>query len=508
MADIQMLAMLSCVLQEPSKTTELLPGYDSREPTSRQQLVLPESHPLAISERYFPSVDVAWSIIRPPAVQPSFSLDMQKSISDPQSVASSLGASNSNPLTPFSSSLTPPTPFKMNRPKHHRSNSQAPISASPEQLKHLNRSGSNLASAFAASITRPFSFSTPESSSPPPTDPKRRSSPGLSQLATTTSNLPWISAADIGNQSARVASPNPNGSYTSQGHSGSLFETRLKNQDQFHNDGYAAEPLLDPAKEETYSAYRSMYASMLLTWELPIASCKVLQYNRPLVAPSTQHNIGALGESESLITLGKGTSGSPLQDASKLHLDIRNHCHSCNTTLPPGAGSKRCPNCSTKPTPTLCQLCHSTISGLSSPCLNCGHVLHLSCRSLLQQTEHSELNGECPTGCGCICVNYLVITFPTPAATTQRDPSISSTTLLFANERESFGWRDDVADDAEAAGDESDAWEDVAYESLARNLGGSRFLTPRPSQIWGGRETRKSSLGAASFSKLKRSGSG
>ncbi|KAL8925055.1 MAG: hypothetical protein Q9208_003739 [Pyrenodesmia sp. 3 TL-2023] len=418
MADIQMLAMLSCALQQAPKATISLPGHDRREPSSRQQLVLPESHPLAISERYFPSVDVAWSILRPPAVQPSFSLDMQKSISDPQSVASSLGASNSNPVTPFSSSLTPPTPFKMNRPKHHRSNSQAPISSSPEQVKHLNRSGSNLASAFAASITRPFSFSTPESSSPPTTDPKRRSSPGLSQLATATSTLPWISAAEIGDQNARVASPNPNGSYTSQGHSGSFFETRLKNQDQFHSDGYAAEPLLDPAKEEMYSAYRSMYA-----------------------------------------------------------------------------------------TPTLCQLCHSTISGLSSPCLNCGHVLHLSCRLLLQQTETSDVNGECPTGCSCTCVNHLVITLPTPAATTQRDPSISSTTLLFDNEQESFGWRD-VADDAEAAGDESDAWEDVAYESLARNLGGSRFLTPRASQIWRDGERRKGSLGAASFSKLRRSGSG
>ncbi|KAL8750567.1 MAG: hypothetical protein Q9184_006383 [Pyrenodesmia sp. 2 TL-2023] len=276
MADMQMLAMLSCVLHQSSKATELMPGYDSRELSSRQQLVLPESHPLAISERYFPSIDVAWSIIRPPAVLPSFSLDLQKSISDPQSVASSLGTSNSNPLTPFSNSLTPPTPFKMNRPKHHRSNSQAPISASPEQLKHLNRSGSNLASAFAASITRPFSFSTPESSSPP-ADPKYRSSPGLSQLATTTSTIPWISTAEIGNQNARVASPNPRGSYTSQGHGGSFFETRLKNQDQFHNEGYAADPLLDPAKEETYSAYRSMYASMLLTWELPIASCKAHQ---------------------------------------------------------------------------------------------------------------------------------------------------------------------------------------------------------------------------------------
>ncbi|KAL8896708.1 MAG: hypothetical protein Q9207_007580 [Kuettlingeria erythrocarpa] len=395
----------------------------------------------------------------------------------------------------------------MNRPRHHRSNSQAPISSSPEQLKHLNRSGSNLASAFAASITRPFSFSTPESSSPPTMDPERRSSPVPRQLATWASYLPRGPATGIRSPDARVTLPNLDEIDTLQGQSDSFFETRLKNQDQFHNDGYAADPLLDPAKEETYSAYRSMYASMLLSWELPIASRKVLQYNRPVTAQAAQHNLGAPRERESLITIGRGTFGSPSQDPSELRLEIRNHCHGCDTVLPPGKDSKRCLNCSTKPAPTLCQLCHTIISGLSSPCLNCGHVLHLSCRSLLQQSESDDLNGECPTGCGCICVNHVVITLPTEAASTQRIPSISSTTLPFENEQESFGWRD-VADDAEGGGDESDAWEDVAYESLARNLGGSRFLTPRPSQIWRGGETRKGSLGAASLSKLRRSGSG
>lgn len=504
-----MLAMLSCAMQSSSEVAEQLPRGDIQEIDSGQYFLHP-SHPLAISERYFPSVEVASSILRPPPIRPSFSIDRQKPISDPQSAASSVGASNSNPLTPFSSSLTPPTPFKINKPKHERTISQAPMSSSPEQLKHLHRSGSNLASAFAASITRPFSSSTADSSSPPTTHLKRRPSPVLSHLATANSNLAWGSSilsnpnpANVRNPMPRTAPSIPNEHPGVIDESSSFHKTKLKNQDHFHNDGYAADSLLDPSKAETYSAYRLTYASMLLTWELPTASCKVLQYNKPSAAQSALQDNGDLRERESLITIGRGTPGSSTRDLSDLRLDIRNQCHSCDTTLPPGGSSKRCPACSAKQAPVLCQLCHSIISGLSSPCLNCGHVLHLSCRSYLLEAKDTDLDGECPTGCGCHCPDHLVINVATPITPNDRKHSISTATL-FANEQEELGWRD-VDGDTEVAGNESDPWEDVAYESLARNLG-RKFLTPKPSQIWRGGETRKESLGG--FPGARRSGSG
>ena len=64
-----------------------------------------------------------------------------------------------------------------------------------------------------------------------------------------------------------------------------------------------------------------------------------------------------------------------------------------------------------------------------------------------------------------------------------------------------------IADESAASGpqDRSDgkgehAWQDVVYESLARNLGG-RTLTPRSSQIWRGGDgdfsrNRKKSVGS------------
>ncbi|KAI4139123.1 MAG: hypothetical protein LQ341_004341, partial [Variospora aurantia] len=290
---------------------------------SRQHSALPWLHPQATVERYYPSAEVAASILRPWMTQPAFTLGMQKAGSDPQSAASSIGASTSNPLTPFSASPTPPTSFKMNKRKHERSISQAPISTSPEQLKHLHRSGSNLASAFAASITRPFSFNTPESASPPATHPKSRSSPVASHLGTMTPNTSWGPLV----QSKQITPPAQNERHDAISGSAHMFDTTLKNQDQFHNDGYAAEPLLDPLKEEIYAAYRSTYASMLLAWELPIASCTVLQYNTFVPRQSIPRNKGDYKERESLITIGRGTSIASTQAPSDFRLDIRNQCH-------------------------------------------------------------------------------------------------------------------------------------------------------------------------------------
>lgn len=506
MADIQMLAMLACVLQDSSKAMPTLPVNGLSGQDSRQYSRLPWLEPQASVERYFPSPEVAASILRPWMTQPAFALDIPKASSDPHSAASSVAASTSSPLTPFSASLTPPTSFKMHKGKHERSISQAPISASPEQLKPLHRAGSNLASTLAASITRPFSFNTPESASPPTTHPKRRSSPVASHLGIMypdSSRIPSV-------QSKPMSPPVPNERRDLIKGSPAIFETKLKNQDQFHNDGYAADPLLDPSKEEVYAAYRSTYASVLLTWNLPIASCKVLQYNASVHPQLKSHNKGDYRERESLITMGRGASAVSTQAPTDLRLDIRNQCHRCSSTLPPGAAGKKCLTCSTKQAPVLCHLCHCIITGLSSPCLNCGHVLHLSCRVSLQETEDPDLDGECPTGCGCFCADHLTVNVPRPPSPAARKHS-ASTVPLFANEQEEFGWRGIDGETQGVDDHENEAWEDlapVAYESLARNLGprALRSLTPRPSQIWRGGETRKLSIGAGS--KTRRSGSG
>lgn len=505
-----MLAMLSCALRYPSGINNAL--RPASEPPSKlgshQYLDNPWSHPLAVAERYFPSIEIASSILRPPATQPAFTLDMQKPTSDPHSTSSSIGASTSDDLTPFSTGLTPPSSFKPSRTSHERSSSQIILSTSPEQIKHVNRSGSNLATAFAASIARPFSFSTPDSSSPPSAHPKKRLSPATSYLGAAAANLAWgpsaaSSKATSNTQGVKSRFPPslPDERRSNVGEKAHSFTTRLKNQDQFHNDGYASETLLDQSKEEQYAAYRSMYASMLLAWELPIASCKILQHNnshssQPVAQSSREETVAT-----SLITIGRDTLEKTWHESADASLDLRKSCNNCGAILPPGPSSKRCPDCSARQASIICQLCHCVIAGLSSPCLNCGHVLHLSCRSALQEDEDSFPDGECVTGCGCRCADHLHVNVQAPASIDESTLLIPATDIS-TNEQEELGWHD-VTEEAEAA--ESGTWRDVAYESLTRNLGG-RFLTPKPSQIWRGGETRKESL--SGFAAPRRSDSG
>ncbi|KAL8799796.1 MAG: hypothetical protein Q9182_005628 [Xanthomendoza sp. 2 TL-2023] len=80
---------------------------------------------------------------------------------------------------------------------------------------------------------------------------------------------------------------------------------------------------------------------------------------------------------------------------------------------------------------------------------------------------------------------------------------LESATHRSRNQQDELGWRD-VARETELAADDGPP-RDIAYESLARNLG-ARFLTPKSSQVWRGGETRKASL--SGFPGLIRSGSG
>ncbi|KAL8680023.1 MAG: hypothetical protein Q9186_003741 [Xanthomendoza sp. 1 TL-2023] len=483
-------------------------GNLSKSESSQPFQETPASHPLAAIERYYVSAEVASDALKFPNTKPTFTVEMQKPTSGSQSAGSSVGASASDSQTPFSTGLTPPTPMRSSKPQHERSLSQIPMSTSPEQYRHVHRSSSNLASAIAASIVRPFSFSTPDASSPPTIYSRKRMSPAASYLGTATSNSTW------GHQGSRSRfNSNPQGSETRapsspyyeqqdvMGERELSFRIQLKNQDQFNNDGYAAEPLLDPAKQERYSAYRSMYASMLLTWELPITSCEILQYNRashPKLIPSVKYNQSV----PSSLILGENSPNIISRDMGELHLDFREHCSNCATIVPASLSGTRCSACSTKYTPVICQLCHSIVSGLSSPCLNCGHVLHLSCRSALQQDEATRMDGECIAGCGCHCADHIAVEIQTPENIDEGTPLVSATRLS-ANEQEELGWHD-VSGETGLAADDS-APRDIAYESLVRNLG-ARFLTPKSSQVWRGGERRKASLGG--FPDLKRSGSG
>ena len=476
-ADVQMLAMLSCVLSEQSiLTTPPLISDEDRQhaPTA-----------------YFPTLEVASNLLRPPSPKVP---DRDKQLSGPQSMSSSLGGTTSDPITPFPTGVTPPTHGR-SFVSFEKDHSQVPsVSKSPEQYRSSHRSNSNLASTFAASFSRPFSFSTSISSSPPGTYGRKRMSPAGSYAGASTAGVTWgatslfrkpsniteglkpVYAPSVSDTEEDIAVPKA-----------PVFATRLKNQDQFDNEAYANVSLLDPEQSWRYHAYREMYAHMLLIWNMPIARCEILKYNE---IPQSFSNFLAkpvVGFSDSLGVIRRPSPGSVTGTANAdLGLAFRTHYASSMLETPQQHRSQQNFNSARPESPLICGFCAEIVRGLSSPCLACGHVLHTSCRSeILSQIGELSAGGECVTGCGCRCVDHLVVKVEVPPLS----QNILSTTFMKDLSLAPVGrrWEEEGAED-------EDVWEDVtrpdvAYESLARVR--ERYITPKPSQIWRGGEDRK-----------------
>lgn len=489
MADIQMLAMLSCVFSQSQgrKISSIPAEFYGRHRHAGRSSVRYHSggRDREYSRDYFQSEEIARSLLKPNVSNMPVRLDSRKTLSMPQSANSSVGASNSDPMTPFSTGGTPPSLFRSSRTNMERTDSQtASISTSPEQHRHAHRSNSNLASAFTASFSRPFSFTASSSSSPPTTYSRKHLSPAGSYLGAPPSMVARASPGFSGKSSTITEDPKSAYSLSASdaedemsGPKNPIFNIRLKNQDQFHNDGYVNVPLLDPSQEWRYRAYRESYAHMLYIWQMPLASCEILKYNSaPSNSPPSEH-----GQSLPLIAIGKVTAAKTLPDTRGSTLNLQNHCTTCTTALPFQFSNQNCLFCTSPQIPLICLFCASLIRGLSSPCLLCGHVLHFSCRSRLLALSQSSISGPrtqlCISGCGCDCASHAVVEVEYPS---RRKSSASMTVTgdSTVDEQEQAAWRD-------MAHEDEDAWEDVAYESLARNLRG-RYLTPKPSRIWRG----------------------
>ena len=495
-ADTQMLAMLSCVL---SKSPMANPSQDAidtgnRRPPSKNHKMssIEMGQAKGASSDYYPSLEVAMNMLRTP---PPKLFNQEKPPSAPQSTSSSAGATTSDPLTPFSTGATPPNIHRPIVTTLERKDSQkSTILAPPEHQRNTSRTNSNLASTFAASLSRPFSFNTSMSSSPPTTYLRKRLSPAGSYIGAPSAGVNWGAASFFSKTSTITEDPKSvyplSISDTEEditAPKSPVFVTKLKNQDQFDNEGYANVSLLDPSQSWRYYAYRGSYAHMLFTWDLPLARCEILKYNDRPSSVSDFPPKFATGLSPSLISIGRSTAESPeAHGETGLRLGFiihRKTPHSENSQRlgdPPwttGASSK---------SPLICLLCAEIVRGLSSPCLACGHVLHASCRSMmLAQNIAATEDGECISGCGCLCVHHSTVKVDPPPLH-QMSPS-QTVVRTMSNEQRQYGWRAESGNDEDAWEDiaqEDVAREDVAYESLARVR--ERYITPKPSQIWRG----------------------
>lgn len=465
-----MLAMLSCVLSQPKHVDS---PQESHPPDDRAWHRL-ESAPHS-TEIYTPSVEHIVGLPDAATDTPLLGLRHGRGFKRKTASIPSIGFRHSRASSDLYDSR------------------RMPLSTSPEQLRRVPRSNSNLASAFAASLSQTFFFNASAPSSPPPQPRKRPSLAGSDIGAPPTvagfgrTNSFGMSAVMTGD--LRTTHPLPV-SDTEEGDSSPqkpVFHTKYKNQDKFELGGYTDISSLAIPDESRYDTYRSAYAAMLFAWELPIQMCEVLRYN----------SFGSIGVN----TPSKHDSNMAFRksrpDSSHAFngIDFRDNCPACKNPITTNQLTRSCRGCSVRSSPLLCILCTTIIRGLASPCLSCGHALHPACRTFLQSRylpfDDSSCDEEqeyhCVSGCGCLCDSYTSLEMAAPEEIIRNDSEDAET--IIANEQEPLGWRDEPK-------------HDVAYLSLARNLGERRALTPKSSQIWRGGEVepnreRKKSVGSS-----------
>ena len=470
-ADLQMLAMMCCIFSN-------FPETNVKQDQGSLRSTFPPK-PFSGSSSYYPSIDVATSLSGV-----SLQSSPRKLLSNPHSMTSSAGASVSDHLAISYESNTPPSFRPLGIKDARRDSQTTSLSASPEHHRHIYRSNSNL-SAFAASFARPFSFNNSVASSPPNGFPKKRVSPSGSYLGATQSSITWASTGMFSKASTISEDPKTNTSVsfsdteddfspatmdTSAQISG--FITTLKNQDRFHDEGHAHFSLLHEINKWRYNAYREAYSELLYVWDLPFARCELLKHNDRSLS------------STSLSRLSRNLPPIGGAGAESAFVELSVHCTSCDCLLLASSSNSRCPNCLRASGPLSCIFCSTYVYGMASPCLNCGHTLHNSCRRTVLESGLEE----CISGCGCICSDHPSIEIPQPESRIRsngyaRDVSPAITVIADSgvNEQEMVGWK-------------GGEWEEMAYESLARNLRGERrssgrIVRERASSIWRGSST-------------------
>ena len=451
-ADVQMLAMLSCVLSKPSGKGNLLIGD---QPVSKSSL--PET---LRKDHLAPYVSPEGHLEEFPRISSPHPYGNGQTVAGTMNMPSEIVQPIRDRRRQLSNTSAPSFSFR-----HSRSDSDQlelqnlSVSTSPEQLRHVPKSNSNLASAFTASLSRQFSFSTSISSSPPT---RKGLSPAGSYIGAAQAGIVVGNTNLTGRWSTTLDTPRaPYSLPTSDNEEEAfvqkpVFRTTYKNQEcRSDIEGLTNTSTLDLSQELRAKIYRATYGEILFAWDLRLQMCEILKYNDTAQLP---HDDSSPNHSD--IKFERSTSN---KDSDFVGVGFKDNCLNCGNLLPKRDISQICSKCSVRKQPTICLFCDSLINGLAYPCLSCGHVLHVSCRATLQPDNSPY---TCISGCGCRCAEHVSVEVAEPEETLQNAETVPIS-----------GLQEEVRE----------RWRDVAYESLARNLGGPpRHLTPKTSQIWRG----------------------
>lgn len=132
-----------------------------------------------------------------------------------------------------------------------------------------------------------------------------------------------------------------------------------------------APSLLEPETEVKCRKYRLQYAEMLYIWQLPLDRAEMLKFN---VNCNTDSEYLKAIEQETSLDIYKGIKNVWLDTK-----DVELHNHNC------------------------CY-CGLKVKSQVFVCGNCQHVTHRACAEIWW-----ENGDECPSGCGCKCIEYFAV---------------------------------------------------------------------------------------------------
>jgi WD40 repeat protein len=312
-ADIQMLAMLSCVFTEPNTPAiePVMPRLEGRrlsQPRTPMSLKTP-----AFSLDYFPTDLAAWSAYQktPYSSIPSTPRTATTPAITPMGAYGSLGSDGPwgiNPHKPTTPSLEGTTPPFRSRGGSSDKLAQAiyqgsqSLSTSPEDSRTFHRrSNTGLAATFAANIKSQFvNVGGSGMSASPPGGPgvgqgKKRPSPvesAISAISTLApSSVTWghNTYLESVRERAGVGYPKSTASDTesiAEDESKAALpvsgiSVTLHNVNAFDDEGALSTTLLsrELADKGLFSAYRRLYADILAAWQLPINRLEILKFD-------------------------------------------------------------------------------------------------------------------------------------------------------------------------------------------------------------------------------------
>lgn len=428
-ADLQMLAMLSCVFNEPILKDATSQAENQ---TSKPQTPLTMKTP-AFSLDYFPTDAAAWSMYQRTPIHSAVSTP--KLAQTPSGLYGSYGSStglwSSDPASAsYSCGETPP--LRSNRASsEYLSQQSQSLSTSPENPRAFRRiNSSGLASSFALNFPRTFSLASSSPPNPPPS--RKRPSPVenmLSSLATS-SAITWGNTTVLGSvkEQSTPSFLQDSDDECSDGNTHFRVCTgitmTMENQNIFDDEGCMSSPLLNPSKSALYANYRRTYAELLYSWKHPLARLEILKFNglkdyfiendlpdkrgysASIMSGSTHTLANEESPPSSPIFLGKKDARIQASNAAPdHHLDVTGYCQKHDIRLDPltsgssGGAVGRCERCKLVQRQLKCTICLEPVGALYTPCLSCGCVAHEHCL----HEYHSFGDIKCPGGCDCEC---------------------------------------------------------------------------------------------------------